>query len=351
MPLSPFVRIDGSYGEGGGTLVRTALIVSVLTQQPVEIENVRSNLKYPGVDIEDLTLIRALARMTGTEVSNVGLGDRVLRLHPNARARGLNGRIGGERNAQNRAASVPITMTSLIPALCRTGTYSTVTMEGETFGHNSLGYDAFLNSTLSVFREMGIYAFPTIERAGFGRDSDGDVTMDVEPSPILGLQWNERGRLNGLYGRISLANVGGSVAERAMAHASRLAQNSGLNLSMSVETYEASSPGFHVTFWADYDRGRATGSAMGSKGLRAEAVVQDAFDQIAHWMSQSGTVDPYLADQIIVPAAFAESGSVFRVSELTPRFLTAAWVIKQFLPLRITVRGSEGGPGLVTIEK
>jgi RNA 3'-terminal phosphate cyclase (ATP) len=68
-------------------------------------------------------------------------------------------------------------------------------------------------------------------------------------------------------------------------------------------------------------------------------------------MSSNATVDPFLADQILLTAVFAEGETNFKVSRLTQRLLTTIWVVKQFAPIHITVRGSEGSPGQVTIRR
>ncbi len=68
-------------------------------------------------------------------------------------------------------------------------------------------------------------------------------------------------------------------------------------------------------------------------------------------MKTDATVDPYLADQLLLAAISAEGETTFKTSSLTQRFLTMAWVIKQFVPIHITVKGKEGDPGLVTIKR
>jgi len=351
MALSPFLRIDGSFGEGGGGLVRTALTVSAMIQQPVEIINVRAGTRFPGLDVEDVVLLRALAKATGTETSACNVGDHSITFHPNHRAKGISGKVGGERNVHGRTANGPITLTALIPALARSGMYSSILIEGETFGTNALGFDAFAEGALGVLREMGIYAFPEHQQVGFGRDSAGEIAIDIEPSVVNGLDWPDRGKLVAVRGRVSTAKVPESIAARALSHLEKLSKAANVPVEAEAVELEGAASGVHVTLWAVYERGLATGTSMGVKGLRVEALVQDAFDQLAEWMTSNATLDAYLADQILVPAAFADSGSVFRVSELTSRFMTAVWVIKQFVPARITVRGSEGGPGLVTIER
>jgi len=80
-------------------------------------------------------------------------------------------------------------------------------------------------------------------------------------------------------------------------------------------------------------------------------LAQNAFNQMFEWMSSNATVDPYIADQILLTAVLAEGETTFKVSNLTQRFLTSVWVIKQFTPIHITIRGSEGSPGAVTVRR
>jgi RNA 3'-terminal phosphate cyclase (ATP) len=85
--------------------------------------------------------------------------------------------------------------------------------------------------------------------------------------------------------------------------------------------------------------------------LRPETLAQEAFEKAFEWMACAATVDSFLADQILLPLVFADGPSVISVPRLTQRLLTAIWVVKQFAPIHITVRGVENGPGSVTIGK
>ena len=82
-----------------------------------------------------------------------------------------------------------------------------------------------------------------------------------------------------------------------------------------------------------------------------EMIAQNAFDAFLDWHGGTWTTDSFLADQLLVTAALAETETTFSVQRLTQRFLTTVWVIKQFLPIRITVRGQEGEAGLVTVRR
>ena len=345
------VQIDGSHGEGGGALVRTALVMSALTQQPTRIHEVRGSTKFPGLDAEDLTLLRALATIVGAETVGAGIGSKSVSFLPNRRPQGFKGEILSERNDAKRGANALVVLSSLLPVLARSGVYSSLLVEGETFGSNALSHDYFANVTIPTLKHAGIYAFPELIRAGFGRESSGQVALDVEPSPIQGIEWTDRGSLKSVRAVITTTGFPSSVAERIASHLTRMAQNSGLKIGVEGYDAEGTGRGAFVTTWATYDRGIGGGTAMTTGGVRPEFVAQQAFEEMFDWMSSSATTDPYLADQILLPLALAETSSTFTVSRLTQRFLTIVWVVKQFLPIHITVRGSENGPGTVTIQR
>jgi RNA 3'-terminal phosphate cyclase len=61
-------------------------------------------------------------------------------------------------------------------------------------------------------------------------------------------------------------------------------------------------------------------------------------------------MEPHLADQIIPYLALARGESRFTVSRITKHLLTNAWVVRQFLPAKIEIRGQVGRRGEVRVK-
>lgn len=346
------IVIDGSYGEGGGALLRTALVMATLTQQPLRVVNIRGGTKYPGLNSEDVTLLRTLALACQAEVLGGVPGESSLSFLPTRRPRGLNEKIDiADAYDGPGFANALVTLNSLIPVMARTGVYSKLQSVGETYGNNMLSYDYFANVTLLAYKKMGVYCFPELSSAGFGRSSRGEVRLEIEPSAVTGLQWPERGKLLSCRAVIATAELPEAVGQRGIAHLARLGYHAGLEVEADSIGVRAKGTGAFVTVWAEYEKGLGGATAMGSRGVRIEAVAQSAFETLFAWHKTDATVDPYLADQILVTAAVAEGESAFKVSKLTQRFLTSVWVIKQFLPIHITVLGQEDEPGTITIRR
>ena len=53
------LTINGSQGEGGGQILRTALSLSVLQQRPIRIERIRAGRAKPGLMRQHLTCVKA----------------------------------------------------------------------------------------------------------------------------------------------------------------------------------------------------------------------------------------------------------------------------------------------------
>lgn len=349
--VSSPIPIDGAHGEGGGGLVRAALVMSSLTLQPVRIANIRGATNHPGLDFEDLTLLRALQAATGAEVEGAEAGSLELVFAPRQRPRGLRGPLDLPGETARRNPNALVVLNALLPLLARTGMYSSVSLKGETYGHHALTFDYFASVTIPALAKLGLVAFPEMERAGFGREAAGEVAVEVEPSALHGVDWSERGKLIGCRGLVVTSEIPPAIGQRGASHLERLSSH--LKLGMETETaiVDSANPGAFVTVWAIYERGFAGATAMGSRGVRVETLAQTAFEELASWMSTDATVDPFLADMILIPAALADGPSVFKVSELTRRFLTTVWVVKQFLPIHITVRGTEGSAGTVSVRR
>jgi len=350
-PGSP-ILIDGSHGEGGGALLRTALVMSCLTQQPAQVDGIRGGTKYPGLDLEDLLLMRALAKSCQADTTGFEIGATSVNFSPTRRPRNLTEDLDLlETPNCGRSPNVQVVLSSLLPVLAQTGAYSHVCLSGETYASRSLSFDYFQEVTIPAMRKLGLYAFPDQDAAGFGRESRGHVTMDVEPSSLEAIDWSSRGKMVECHAVVTTAELPAEVANRAVAHIGKLAENSKLPIEIENNPVDSRSPGAFVTAWAVFEQGIGGATAMGRRGVAVETLAQSAFEGMLEWVAGDATVDPYLGDQLIIPACLAEGETVFRTSRLTQRLLTCIWVIKQFLPIHITVRGSMDHPGGVTIKR
>jgi len=113
---------------------------------------------------------------------------------------------------------------------------------------------------------------------------------------------------------------------------------------------EAAGPGSVIVLRARFAGGAGCCWALGERGLPAERVGEAAARCLRRWLAGRGAVDPWLADQLLVPLAFVPGESELTTTEVTRHLLTNAAVVRRFLGARsVTVLGAEGEPGRVLV--
>jgi len=343
------VEIDGCYGEGGGSVVRTALAVSALTGQPVAIRNVRGGLRRPGVNPIDVALARALGESTGAEFS-AQLGDEALLFTPAHDVRPFRDRV--DLNAIAKGAqpgSAAIIFQGLLVPLVRAGGISRLETRGGTHVPFSPTYEYFRAVTLPAFARAGIVAFPTMEVAGYAPRGGGEVQLEIEPSSLNGFSFEQRGALRSLKAFIVASELPESVSKRGAERVQELARKNDMDITVEVLRPRSPSPGAAVTMAAVFDDGFGGSQCLGQRGKPMEEVAEEAFFEGVMWLNGKATTDEFLADQLLLPAALCQEPCSYSTSCITVTLLTTAWVIKQFMPAKITILGSEGGPGEINV--
>ncbi|MBS1724002.1 MAG: RNA 3'-terminal phosphate cyclase [Armatimonadetes bacterium] len=346
------VVINGAHGEGGGALLRTALAMSALTQLPLRVHGVRGAMRRQGLNSEDLTFLQALAESCQAAVSGDELESKELTFAPSRPPQRLDHQFDVSAHEQGAVSgSAPVIVESLTPVLCRAGAYSRLSILGETHGQNTLGFDALEHVVTSVHRSQGVCVFPSLAWAGFGSASKGELLLEVEPSVPTALEWSDRGRLLELRATVSLGELSEDIGERGAKRLRQVFSERGHEIEVDVQVLRSRGPGASVTVWAQFERGAGSGTALGQRGLRIEAVADNAVRSFDEWFQSDATLDSFLADQVLLIAALAEGRTVYSTPRVTRRLVTMSWVIKQFLPIHITVKGEEGYPGTVTVAR
>lgn len=349
--LNP-VTLNGSHGEGGGALLRTALSMSAITQQPVRIHRVRGAMRRSGLTAEDLTFVQVLQKATQAEVTGDDLNSEDLLFTPKKQLRGVNGKFDVTSHMEGRVpGGTLILASSLAPLLAKGLAYSSLALCGETFTNNALSFDAFERSTAAAWRAQGLYVFPSLVATGFGHGTRGEVHVDIEPSAFEPVDWAVRGDLVSIGAVVTTTEMSAQVGDRARAQLSTRLEGLGVEPDYVFNEVHGVESGLSVTIWAEFERGMGSGSMVLQRGQNLTQAIDGAWDGFCMWFKSKATVDTYLADQILVPAVLTSGRTTFTTPTLTRRLLTMVWVIKQFFPIKITVSGREGEFGTITVER
>ncbi|HYY71832.1 MAG TPA: RNA 3'-terminal phosphate cyclase, partial [Nitrososphaeraceae archaeon] len=111
------LKINGSFGEGGGQILRSAISLSVLLQKPVEIYNIRSNRPKSGLRAQHIHTIKILADIFNAKVENLVLGSQFLRFIPNAGDKYFEDNSQAIKVDIGTAGSISMLLQALIPSI------------------------------------------------------------------------------------------------------------------------------------------------------------------------------------------------------------------------------------------
>ncbi len=392
------IEIDGSYGEGGGQVLRTALTLSTITGQAVHLRRIRAGRRNPGLQPQHLTGVLALAEVCAAELRGVGLKSTELVFAPQTKPRAGEYRFDVADVAQGGSAgSVTLIAQTLLLPLAFADGPSQLTLVGGTHVPWSPSFHYLAHVYLPTVARMGVHAVASLEAWGFYPVGGGKMTMSItspwlsqttgeglesalnrsptassrlprstsagtrtssefeDASPGAGvgvfspLSLLERGLLKRVWGLGVAANLPAHIPQRIVSRARNLLAEGGVRAEITPVRERAAGPGAGLFLIAEYEHILAGFSSIGEKGKPSEQVAEEAaLDLLAHHRSGE-PVDMHLADQLLLPMALARGRSEFRTCRITQHLLTNAHIIQQFLPVRIEVEGEEHQSGHVTV--
>ncbi|MDH3919530.1 MAG: hypothetical protein OEU25_15300, partial [Rhodospirillales bacterium] len=138
-------------------------------------------------------------------------------------------------------------------------------------------------------------------------------------------------------------------AQRMADQARSLLQERGIETRIIAESARAACPGAGIFLTAEYENVRGGFSALGRRGKPSEQVAEEAVDLLLAHRGSGAALDLHLADQIVLPLAFAAGPSRLSVERLTCHLETNAWVVEHFGVARIVYEEGETGTGQVTV--
>lgn len=317
------IEIDGSFGEGGGQVVRTSLSLSAITGEPVRITNVRANRSKPGLLRQHLTALNAIAEICGGRCVGAELGSSEISLYPGSI------KPGEYAFSVGSAGSANLVLQTVLPVLLHAKVPSKVTVQGGTHNPASPPADFLLECFLPALKKLGHQAEGNLSAYGFYPAGGGELSVDVcGGAPSDRVDWRERGPELSRQLEVVLSNIPGDVAKRELKTASE-----GLDMDLDANckfSYPKSAgPGNALIGRLNYDLGTVMFVEFGEKGVTAEQVAKRLVKQMKSFIASGAAVDHHLADQLMLPLALAKGG-VFTTTRPSLHSRTNADVIHRF---------------------
>ncbi|MCB0324454.1 MAG: RNA 3'-phosphate cyclase [Bdellovibrionales bacterium] len=343
------IELDGTYGEGGGQMLRCALALSCLTRQPFRMTAVRQGRNDPGVKAQHVSAVRALLALSDATAEGVSLGAKTVTFRP-APIRGRTLSIDVET-----AGCLPLLLQALLLPCCFADDKIRLKLKG--------GTDVRWGPTLDFFRELVLPHYQALAdiklelvRRGFYPGGAGRIELTIRPRfsvpddadwsrvaetvarEVSPLALDSSGTVHTIYGRSIASNElrAQEVAERQVRGAKAELKELGRTAKITKEYVDTKSIGTVITLWLSRGSNELpciSGSALGEKGKRAEIVGAEAASDLVRQITPAGGIDARLADQLLPLLALV--GGSLTINAVTPHIQSSVYAINAFLPDRL----------------
>jgi RNA 3'-terminal phosphate cyclase (ATP) len=338
------LQLDGSFGEGGGQILRTSLALSLLTGRSFHLRNVRARRSKPGLQPQHLMSVQAAAKIGGAQTRGASKGSTDLVFEPGPV------RPGKYRFDIGTAGATGLVLHTLyLPLALRCDVPSELTLVGGTHTETSPCYH-FLDMTWRRYVEQcGLCVGLRMIRPGFYPRGGGVVEAHIQPCPHpRGLHLEKRGRVR-VTGFSAVAGLDRSIAKRQARRARFRLEQHDIEAEIREEAWDGG-PGTVLAIQLDTAPAPTLFFALGARGKPAERVADEAVEQaVAYLDGGPALVDLHSADQLVLPLALAEGPSEYDMSQVTLHLTTNIAVIRQFLDRDVVCDDELGGPGRVRI--
>lgn len=316
------LTIDGSLGEGGGQVLRTALGLSLVTQTPFRITRIRGGRAKPGLLRQHLAAVAASVEIGQASVEGDVLGSSDLVFRPQTI------RSGAFAFSIGSAGSTTLVFQTVLPALLRAPGPSTIAIDGGT--HNPLAppFEFLEEAFVSQLVRMGAKVEVRLPRYGFAPAGGGRLEASVVPAKLQPLQLLERGALISRQAQAIVSAIPLSVAQQEV---ETLRAELGL-VPSEVAFRQVAAEGVGNALWVTVRHANVTEVfvGLGEKRVTAQNVALRVAREVQRHLATDAPVGAHLADQLAIPLALAGEGS-FRTVEPTLHTRTQLELIPRFL--------------------
>jgi len=337
------ITIDGSYGEGGGQLVRMSCALSALTGKPFHLNRVRARRAPPGLAPQHLAAVQAVARLCSAETEGLAVRTQEFTFRPGPVR-------GGDYHFDiGTAGSITLVLQAVLPVALAAPVASHFHIIGGTDVKAAPPFDYFGHVFLPLLQRLGLDIQATLVRRGYYPRGGGEVEVRVNPSRPGPLALDSPGALQELAGIAHIANLPAHIVERMQYTATQILAEHG---DVHIETQHlghaaAIGAGGAIVLWARLANTWLGGAEVAQRGIPAEQIAELAAHALQAELRAAISMDVHAADQLLVYLALAGRPAHFTTRAFSSHAQSTAWLIEQFLPVRITAGAAGAGQRIV----
>jgi len=318
------LTIDGSYGEGGGQILRSAIALSALMKEPVEITNIRANRPVPGIRPQHHTAISCIKSICKGATEGSEIGSKKLTFLP--------GEIypGEYVFDVGTAGSISLIFQACILACLKTPKPTEIKIIGGTDVKWAPTWDYFSKVFLPMIAKMGVKVESKLIKRGYYPKGGGEANIKIFPVEKLISLKLENGNFSKIEGIVHSSNLPEHISRRMKHSALKIAVKNNIRSYIEVEKASSLSPGTGITLWCKSEKSILGSTFLGEKSVSAERIGENAANQIIRDIKKKATLDSYTFDQILPYMVLAENKSTCIVRELSMHAHTNMWLVNQF---------------------
>ena len=331
-----YLEIDGSSGEGGGSILRLSSGFSILYNRSIRIRNIRANRPKPGLKLQHLLGLKTLSEVTGSFLSDCKVGTEEVSFVPKYNV----------KTAISLDVSTAANLGLLLQPIqiaCMNIKAEKVEIElngGGTFGQYAPSLNYLKEVTYKIFNKSGFKIDVDIKKHGFYPKGGARVKCTIFPPKqnLKSVELTELGSIDLINGEIILASQlkgqGGNIGERIKRTIEQqIKREVQIDTDIQYIWVDSISPGVGLSLWAHSDSGAiiSTGTILGERGLSSEKLGNIAAGDLLKYIKNEIPVDNYLSDQLIPLMAFVNRPSKIKVLEITNHAKTNLEIVKMFI--------------------
>ncbi|HZY93570.1 MAG TPA: RNA 3'-terminal phosphate cyclase [Candidatus Bathyarchaeia archaeon] len=341
--------IDGSFGEGGGQILRTSLALAAVLQEKVRIFNIRAGREVPGLRPQHFAAVKALAEICQASLHGLSAGSTELTFEPGEPI------SGNFRFDVGTAGSISLVLQTLMPLLPFLPEETHIEITGGTDVKWSPPIDYLRLVTLPILARMGYAASLEVVRRGHYPRGGGIVRLLSQPGVSLTcLRGLGRGDISRILGISHATNLPRQVAERQAAAAEQvISEKSVPKPEMNIDSVENETQlgrGSGIVLAATGGSGAILGGdCLGERGVPAERVGILAAQKLLEEAGPQTFLDRHMGDIIVPYLAIAKGESEVSVSQVTQHLMTNVRVVEALTRVSFNALGNLGEPAVLRV--
>ena len=332
------IIIDGSYGEGGGQILRTAVALSALKKEPIKIVNIRANRPDPGIKSQHYIAIKSVKELCDAETTGLDVGSSTLTFTP--------GEVKGGcyKFDIGTAGSMILVFQTCILAALKSKEKVNIKLIGGTDVKWAPTWDYFKYVFIPLLRNLGVSVDVNLMKRGYYPRGGGEAEITIYPNAnFKQLKLDDQCVFSDVEGIIHISNLPEHISTRIKQATIKELTKNNINADIRIEQTRSFSPGTGIALWVKSKDTILGVTILGEKSISSEDVGRIVVRDLLNEIESGANLDVHAFDQLLPYLVISNSDEspLFVIRELTSHASTTMWVLKHFFSVDFEIKQNE----------